>query len=166
MNRLQVRARALIVGGWAFVLFGSIAYTLLLVHLGYFSSGQSLAAQGTVVLPVIGNGAAVAAWLWLTRLKVSPDQTSLIQKAFYALSLQALFVAGSVLASVSAAQTVTTTEQLVVVALVFEAVGSLAVFAGFVVMAGALTPRRPLPREVPRAPDLAPFADEGDEVDG
>jgi hypothetical protein len=164
VSRLQVRARALIVGGWAFVVIGSVGYTMMLVHLGYFSSGQSLAAEGEVVLPLVADTAAVVAWGWLTRLKVGADQLGMVQKAFYAFGVQALFTAASVLASVSAAQASTTSQQLVVVTLVCQAVGSLTVFVGFVVMAGAIAPRRELPREAPREADPSSLVERPEEA--
>lgn len=155
MSRLHVRARALIVGGWGFVVFGSIGYLLMLVHLGYFRSGQSLAFEGDFVLPVIANSAALLAWWWLTRITVSDDQLTLLQRAFYAFGIQALFTAGIALCNVALANTSGTSNQLVIAALVCQAVGGLAVFIGFVVLTGAYAPQRELPREAPRAADIS-----------
>lgn len=149
MDRLRARARLLIVGGWGVVVVGSVAYFAVLVHLGYFTTGQSLGSEGEIVLPVLGNTAALVAWSWLSRLRVSEEQMTLVQRAFYALGLQSLLIAGSVLASVSVAESNPSSYQLASASLICEAVGGLAVFVGFVVMAGVLTPRRELPREVP-----------------
>jgi hypothetical protein len=155
VSRLHARARALIVGGWGFVVFGSIGYFAVLVHLGYFNAGQSVAQEGTIVLPVFANGAALVAWWWLTRLMVSDDQRTFVQRAFYALSLQALFTAAVVLCEVSLAHSNGATNQLIIASLACEVVGSLAVFAGFVLLAGVYGPARELPREAPRPADLS-----------
>lgn len=151
MERLQARARTVVVGGFTCTLVGAVAYLALLVHLGYFRTGQSLAAEGLVILPMLADGAALVGWSWLTRLVVSePEQATLVRRALYALAVQALLGAGAIMCSVSLAQSATTTDQLVMASLVVEAIGGLGVFVGFTVIAGAYTPSRELPRELPR----------------
>ncbi len=157
MTPLQIRARALIVGGWAVVVAGSVAYFAVLVHQGFFTTGGSLAFDGEIVLPVLGNTAALMAWWWFTRISVNEEQLYLIQRACYALGIQALLIAGSVLCSVSSAESQTSPDQLAASTLIVEAVGGLIVFVGFVVLAGAFTPRRELPREVPVTGDFSGF---------
>ena len=155
----------MIVGGWAVVVAGSVAYFAVLVHQGYFSSGQSLAFEGEIVLPVLGNTAALLAWWWFTRIQVGDEQLSLIQRACYALGLQALLIAGSVLASVSLAESAVSPNQLAASTLIVEAAGGLIVFVGFVVLAGALTPRRELPHEAPATSGAARFDAYDDDED-
>jgi len=163
VEKLQVRARALIVGGWAILLFGSVAYFAVLIHQGYFSAGQSLAFEGEIVLPVLGNTAALVAWWWLTRLRVEDDQMVMVRRACYAFGLQALLIAGSVLSSVSLAESAVSPNQLAASTLIVQSVGGLTVFVGFVVFAGAFTPRRELPREAPRVAGFAQLEDDDDE---
>jgi hypothetical protein len=155
------------VGGWGLVVIGAIGYVALLIHLGYFGARQSLGNEGGVVLPVFADGAALAAWRWLTRLQVSDEQAPLVQRAFYALGLQSLFTAGWVLAGISVSSSTTTTDQLIIAALVLEALGGLAVFVGFVGLAGSVGTGRELPHgeardtpgEAPREVDFSALDD-------
>ena len=163
MSLLQVRARAVIVGGWGFVVFGSLGYFLMLVHLGYFNTGQSLAEEGVIIIPVIANSAALVAWWWLTRVRFTDEQFALVQRAFYALGLQSLFIAAIVLCEVSLAHSQGTSNQLIIASLVCQAVGGIAVFVGFVILAGAAAPPRELPREAPRPADFSALESDGDE---
>lgn len=161
-----MRARLLIVGGWGIVVVSSVAYFAVLVHLGDFSSGKSLGFEGEIVLPVLGNTAALVAWTWLSRLQVGEEQMSIVQRAFYAFALQSLLIAGSVLASVSVAEATPNSYQLASVTLIVQAVGGLIVFVGLVVMAGVFTPKRELPREVPRTAGFSALGeDEYDDED-
>jgi hypothetical protein len=162
VSRLHVRARALIVGGWGFVVFGSFGILVMYAHLGYFTSGQSLAGEGTLILPIIANTSAVVAWWWLTRITISDDQLIFVRRSFYALGIQSLFIAGIVMCDVSLAQTRGTSNQLIIAAQVCQAVGGLAVFVGFVVLAGIYAPQRELPREAPRPADLTALDDDDD----
>ncbi|MGH9020746.1 MAG: hypothetical protein ACRDV0_06975 [Acidimicrobiales bacterium] len=151
MERLWARARAVVVGGFAVTVVGAVIYMGLLIHLGYFSANQSVAFEGQIVLPILGDAMAMVAWWWLTRLRVTePDQLTMVRRGFYALGLQALFIGGSVMCSVSIAEGASNTDQLVTYSLVIEAIGSFAVFVGFILIAGVYTPRRELPRELPR----------------
>ena len=160
MSLLQVRARAVIVGGWGFVVFGALGYLLMLVHLGYFNNGQSLAEEGLITIPVISNSAALVAWWWLTRVRFTDEQVPLAQRAFYALGLQALFIAAIVLCEVSLAHGQGTSNQLIIASLVCQAVGGIAIFVGFVILAGAAAPQRELPREAPRPADFSAIGDD------
>ncbi len=145
----------MIVGGWGFVVFGALGYFLMLVHLGYFNSGQSLAEEGVIIIPVISNSTALVAWWWLTRVQFRDDQVPLAQRAFYALGLQALFIAVIVLCEVSLAHGQGTSNQLIIASLVCQGVGGIAIFVGFVILAGAVAPQRELPREAPRTADFS-----------
>ncbi|HEV2428076.1 MAG TPA: hypothetical protein VGS61_07645, partial [Acidimicrobiales bacterium] len=144
-------ARALVVGGFALTTVAGVAYILLLAHLGYFRSGQSLAADGVVIVPVLSDAAALLGWWWLTRLVVTePDQMTLVRRAYYAIGVQYLLTATWEMCNVSLEHTVNTTDQLVMASLIVGAIGGLGAFVGFTVIAGVYTPRRELPRELPR----------------
>lgn len=164
MTILQARARALVVGGFGLTLVGSLLYVAVAIHLGYISTGQSLAEDGEIILPVLIDVTALAGWWWLTRLVVTePEQMTLVRRALYSLAVWSLLSAFLVMCEVSlgAASSI---DELVITAWVIEAFGGLVVFVGFLVIAGIYTPRRELPRELPREPrPVSPFSDDDDE---
>lgn len=152
MNRDNLfQYRTWIVSGYVLTVVGSVAYFFVLVHLGYFTSNGSASFDLEVVLPVLANGAALFAWRWMTMLDVTgDDQFTYVRRAAYGLGVQSLFTAGSILAGVAATTAASNPDQLIVTALVVEAIGGVVTFIGFVMMAGRFMPRRELPMEFAR----------------